>query len=60
MIVKAYHIEHKCNDAPKFASALPSSAVELKNCRTMYCGSGVMSGTGQIRKFSKIRLEKAK
>ena len=37
MIAKAHHIEHKFNDAPKFASALPSSAVEPKIYATMYC-----------------------
>jgi hypothetical protein len=30
MIVKAYHIENKCNDAPNIASTLPSSVVEPK------------------------------
>ena len=37
MIAKAYHIEHKCNDTPKFASALPSSAAEPKILGTLYC-----------------------
>ena len=36
-IAKAYHIEDKCNDAQKFGSALPSSAVEAQICVTLYC-----------------------
>ena len=37
MIARTYHFEHKCNVAPKFSSAIPSSAVEPKHWRTMYC-----------------------